>query len=61
MPRNPAAPIISAEDTIARALEIDDHYDRLEFLKAWSEGDWNGVREFLTPDLSRVLPELGSY
>lgn len=50
-------PIITAENAIARALEIDDHYERIEFLKAWQEGDWRTVRDFLTRDLSAVCEE----
>lgn len=46
MTTNPGVPIISAESAIKIALDIDDHYDRLEFLKAWHEGDWDTVREF---------------
>ncbi len=56
---HPGIPIISAEKVIEIAIDIDDHYDRLEFLKAWQEGDWETVREFCgVPD--GILPD-GSW
>lgn len=30
--------------TILFAIEIDDHYERLLFLKAWSVGDWDAIK-----------------
>ena len=56
-PENGTSPI-SAENAIARALDIDDHYNRAAFLQAWNTGDWAAVRSFLTPNLSQVKPEL---
>lgn len=29
----------SIEGNLARAIELDDHFDRLEFLRAWQRGD----------------------
>lgn len=57
-PFHPEIPIISAEDAISRSVEIDDDFDRLEFLTAWLYGDWPAVREFLTHDLKELRPEL---
>lgn len=41
-----ATPPITAERAIEVALGIDDHYARLEFLKDYREGDWDGVSQF---------------
>jgi len=57
MANSAAEPIISAEDAIKRALEIDDHFECREFLGAWLHGDWSTVRDFLTPDLLMVCVE----
>lgn len=54
-----ATPIISAEDAIARSLELVDPHDSHEFLKAWLHGDWGTVRSYLSADLKSVPPELG--
>lgn len=34
----------SADMAIQIAIKIDDHFDRLEFLKAWEAGDWTLVK-----------------
>jgi hypothetical protein len=47
MARNPGRPIITATACIDLALEVDDHYDRLELLKAWANGDWATVKQFM--------------
>ncbi|UYW34429.1 hypothetical protein [Methylorubrum extorquens] len=38
----------TAVQAIEWAIGIDDHYDRLEFLKAWSEGDLKEWPDFAT-------------
>lgn len=35
----------SADAAISHAIKFYDHFDRLEFLKAWEIGDWNTIRE----------------
>lgn len=45
-----APPLITAEQAIAKAIEIDDHFDRLEFLRAWNEGNWRIVADFIADD-----------
>lgn len=41
---------LSAKDAIKLSITIDDHYDRLDFLRAWLKGDiseWNEeIKEF---------------
>jgi hypothetical protein len=46
--------VITAEQAIATAIEIKDHLDRLAFLTAWQNGDWETVRAFLSPTLRDV-------
>ena len=36
----------SADEAISKAILIDDHFDRLEFLKAWELGDWEFAKNF---------------
>ncbi|KPG01806.1 hypothetical protein IP86_03080 [Rhodopseudomonas sp. AAP120] len=41
-----SVPPISAENAISYAVDlIDDHYDRLEFLVCWRDGNWQALRE----------------
>ncbi len=41
-----ARPPISATQAIVYAVEkIEDHYDRLEFLKLWMHGQWQELRD----------------
>jgi hypothetical protein len=47
MSTDQSKPPISAVDAITFAVEkIDDHYDRLDFLRMWLHREWEEMREW---------------